>query len=146
MPHTHNIYNASWTEEKTSRGDTWKYLDLSGEHLGVRIEELKPGDTSSIHHFHTAEEEHILILEGSATLHLGSESISLRPGDHFWFAAGEEDAHHIENTSEEPLQFLVFGERNPNDIVVYPEHQVMLTKGLHFRRFTYRDIETEENQ
>jgi len=133
MPHTHNIYNASWTEEKTSRGDTWKYLDLSGEHLGVRIEELKPGDSSSIHHFHTAEEEHILILEGSATLHLG-------------FASGEETPHHIENTSEEPVRFLVFGERNPNDIVVYPEHQVMLTKGLHFRRFTYRDIETEENQ
>lgn len=144
MPHTHNINDAEWTEEKTARGGTWKYLDLSGERLGARIEELSPGDTSSIHHFHTAEEEHVLVLAGSATLHLGSEKIPVRSGDHFWFAAGTEEAHHIENTSEDAFRFLVFGERNAHDVVVYPEHQVMLVKGLGFKQFTYRVVKSEE--
>lgn len=39
----------------------WRFLDLSGEQLGVRIEELQPGGTSSYHHYHSAEEEHVLV-------------------------------------------------------------------------------------
>jgi len=57
----------AWREEQTPRGETWRYLDLSGEHLGVRIEELQPGASSSVHHYHTLEEEHVLVLEGAAT-------------------------------------------------------------------------------
>lgn len=37
-----------------------------------------------------------------------------------WFAAGEAVAHHIENTSDAPLKFLVFGERKRDDVVFYP--------------------------
>ncbi len=145
MPHIHNIYDAEWKKEETARGGVWKYVDLSGERLGARIEELNPGDTSSVHHFHTSEEEHVLALEGNATLVLGSEKFPVKPGDHFWFAAGAEEAHHIENTSNEAFRFLVFGERNSHDVVVYPEHQVMLVKGLGFRQVTYRDVKGEED-
>jgi uncharacterized cupin superfamily protein len=141
MPLTCNIHDSEWKEERTARGDVWKYLDLSGERLGARIEELRPGETSSVHHFHTAEEEHVLALEGTATLFLGSAQIPIKEGDHFWFAAGAEEPHHIENTSGTAFRFLVFGERNAHDVVVYPDHQVMLIKGLGFNRFTYRPVE-----
>lgn len=140
-----NINEAVWEEGENSRGETWKSIDLSGERLGVRIEEIRPGGTSSVHHFHTLEEEHVLVLEGSATLTLGSERHALKAGDHVWFAAGKEEAHHIENTTIEPFKFLVFGERNPQDVVIYPEEQVMMIKALGWKQFTYRPLKPADD-
>lgn len=132
-----------WQEELNARGESWQHRDLSGEQLGVRIEVLTPGTTSSEHHFHTAEEEHVIVLEGSATLVLGEERHELMAGEHVWFKAGEELAHHIENTSESAFKFLVFGERKSDDVVVYPEHQVMMLKSLGFQQFTYRALKKD---
>jgi uncharacterized cupin superfamily protein len=92
-----NIHTAKFKEGLNSRGDHWRHVDLSGEHLGVRVEELPPGATSSYHHYHSLEEEHVLVLSGVATLHLGEAIRELHEGDHVWFAAGDETAHHLEN-------------------------------------------------
>jgi len=76
---------------------------------------------------------------------LGEQHISLTAGDHIWFAAGKEEAHHIENSSDAPFQFLVFGERNPQNVVVYPDNKVMMVKGLGFRQVTYRPVIEDED-
>lgn len=136
-----NIDETEFDEITTPRGESLRQLDLSGSHLGVRIEELPPGGTSSIHHYHTLEEEHVLVLSGTATLYLGSSTQELRTGDHICFAPGEPEAHHIENTSEAVFKFLVFGERLPGDVVVYPGGPVMLVKALGRRLFEYRERE-----
>lgn len=136
-----NINQPDWVEGKSKRGSTWRFVDLSGERLGVRIEEMPPGGTSSVHHYHTLEEEHVIVLEGNATLFLGSDRHALGKGDHIWFAAGKEEAHHIENTSAEVFKFLVFGERNQHDVVIYPEQKVMMVKALERKLFTYRPVE-----
>ena len=117
-----NIHKAPMVEEPTQRGGYWRHLELGGKNIGVRIEELLPGWTSSLHHYHTQEEEHVLVLEGAATLHLGDERKPLVAGDHVWFEAGIAQAHHIENTSDAPFRFLVFGERKDGDEVIYPPH------------------------
>ncbi|NEQ46981.1 MAG: hypothetical protein F6K00_26940 [Leptolyngbya sp. SIOISBB] len=62
------------------------------------------------------------------------------------FATGTEEAHHIENTAKESWRFLVFGERNPHDVVVYPEHQVMFLKGVGFKQVIYRYVKRQENE
>jgi uncharacterized cupin superfamily protein len=134
-----NISEAEFKEATTSGGERWRHLDLSGDHLGVRIEELLPGGTSSFHHYHTLEEEHVLALSGAATLHLGSEEHDLREGDHVWFAAGDGIAHHIENRGPGNFRFLVFGERNAGDVVVYPNGPVMMVKALGWKQFTYKE-------
>src|SRR5262245_24879721 len=124
-----NINTAKYQEGEAQRGEaTWRFLDLSGEHLGVRIEETPPGGTTSYHHYHMQEEEHVLVLAGTATLYLGDSKIALEEADHVWFPAGEEVAHHIENTSSKPFRFLVFGERRTDDVVFYPDGPVMLVK------------------
>ena len=137
-----NIDDSAFEEITTSRGEQLRQLDLSGQHLGVRIEDLPPGGTSSLHHYHTLEEEHVLVLSGVATLHLGTEQHALRQGDHVWFEAGHPIAHHIENTSPGRFRFLVFGERHPGDTVFYPNGPVMLVKSLGNTLFSYRDQRT----
>jgi len=133
-----NIDEAEWED----RG-SWRFLDLSGEHLGMRLEETPPGGNSSIHHYHTLEEEHVIVLEGEATLILGSEEYPIRKGDHFWFKAAEELAHHIENRTTKPFKFLVVGERKRGDVVVYPDKQVMIVKALEgAKQYDYKQRET----
>ena len=113
-----NIHDAKFEDGSNDRGETWKSLDLSGKHLGVRIEEIPPG--------------------GTATLILGSEERALKKGDHVWFEAGKEIAHHIENRSPANFKYLVFGERNEGDIVYYPGNQVMMVKAPERKLYTYR--------
>lgn len=139
-----NINDAKWEEGANPRGEVWRHLDLSGDHLGVRVEELPTGGTSSYHHFHTEEEEHVLILEGSATLFLGAEQHAVGKDDHFCFPANREEAHHFENTGSEPLKFLVFGERKPGDVVVYPDHGTMYLRALGGKLVNYSERESEE--
>ncbi len=130
------IQDASFELRESPRDEpAFRCLDLSGEHLGVRMEELQPGGTSSYHHYHTAEEEHVLITDGRGTLHLGDERVDIRKGDHILFPAGDETAHHIENTSSDPLAYLVFGERKTDDVVIYPDSNIALVKSAHGQRW-----------
>ena len=123
--------------EKNDKLD-YRYKELSGEQLGARIEELAPASASSHHHFHTSEEEHLFMLSGNATLVFGDEEIPVTVGDHVWFRAGDETAHHFENRSDAPCTYLVYGERKEDDVVVYPVAQVMIIKALGNKQFTYR--------
>ncbi len=142
-----NINTAQYEEGESTRKEeaSFRFLDLSGQHIGVRIEETPAGATTSHHHYHTAEEEHVLVLEGVATLHLGNEDIEITQGDHIWFPAGEAVAHHIENTSNAPFKFLVFGERKQDDVVFYPTGSVMLVKSsTGFQAFDYKEREPHD--
>jgi uncharacterized cupin superfamily protein len=110
-------------------------IGFERKHLGVRIEVLAPGGHSSYHHFHTVE-EHVSCWR-TATLIRGTEAVTVKAGDHVWFPAGKEEAHHIENRSTKNFKFLVFGERSEADVVVYPDHGVMLVKALDRKQITY---------
>ena len=140
-----NIHEATFEQKASPRDEPdFHSLDISGEHIGAHIEVLPPGSTSSYHHYHTAEEEHVLVLEGTATLHLGEDQITLSAGDHVCFPAGRAVAHHIANDSDGSFRFLVFGERKKDDVVFYPEGQVVLVKsseGLGWYNYEDRNLD-----
>ena len=92
-----------------------------GVRIGVHIEELPPGMKSCPSHYHHLEEEHLYVLDGEATLLLGEERIPLKPGDHACFPAGQQVGHCLINEGDAVFRFLMIGERNPNDVVVYPD-------------------------
>jgi len=105
-------------------------------HIGVNLEELPPGKQSCPLHFHTLEEEHLYALEGRATLRLGDERHELAPGDYVCFPAGQQAGHALINNGTAPFRFLMIGERNRNDVVVYPDSGKVLVKSADaiFRR------------
>ncbi|HSS73434.1 MAG TPA: cupin domain-containing protein [Gaiellaceae bacterium] len=90
------------------------------------------GQPPYVPHCHAAEEEIFVLLEGSATLHLGDEThevraghaISRRPGTGVphWFVPGPEG-----------MTQLAYGTREPNDIVYYPESGEVLLCGVGVR-------------
>jgi uncharacterized cupin superfamily protein len=112
-------------------------------HVGVCMEELAPGKRAYPAHYHLLEEEHLLILEGSVTLQLGGKSFELSSGGYVCFPAGQKAGHAtrsdnlsrawrpayrrasrqsmLSNNSGAPCRYLIIGERNPNDVIVYTD-------------------------
>jgi uncharacterized cupin superfamily protein len=92
-----------------------------GYAVGVLIESPDPGRRLCPRHWHTAEEEHALVLEGEVTLLLGEERHVMRPGDYVVFPAGQAVGHAFLNSGEGPCAYLMIGNRDPNDVCVYPD-------------------------
>ncbi|HEX5078018.1 MAG TPA: cupin domain-containing protein [Geminicoccaceae bacterium] len=110
-----------------------------GRKIGVAYEELPPGRQSVPFHYHLLEEEHIIALEGAATLRLGDERYRIRAGDYVGFPAGQRAGHCLINDGDSPFRFLMIGDRQPNEVCVYPDSRKVLVAALD--RAVFRDGE-----
>jgi len=92
-----------------------------GTHVGVCLEELPPGKSDCPAHYHYLEEEHLYVLAGSLSLRLGERTYTLSAGSYVCFPAGQKVGHSIVNTGSTVARYLVIGERNPHDVIVYTD-------------------------
>ncbi len=86
--------------------------------IGFGIVELSPGCNTLPGHYHTKEEEHLYVLEGTGKLHLGGKTYPLVKGSYVNFPAGQEVPHYVSNESSNPLTYIMVGERLEDDEVV----------------------------
>lgn len=117
----------------------WRLGDAVGlTQFGVNRLELSPGSWSSQRHWHTAEDEFVLVLEGEVVLiDDGGESV-LRAGDCAGFKAGDPNGHHIVNRSEARAVLLEVGGRAPDrDGVDYPDIDLTIPQGT--RAYHHKD-------
>lgn len=103
--------------------------------FGVQIETLPPGSASSMRHWHSHEDEFVLILDGTLTLIEDSGERLMDPGEAAAFPAGRPNGHHLVNRSDAHATFLVAGSRDPEDVCVYSGQDRM----SHASRVTRRD-------
>lgn len=99
-------------------------------HVGVAVEELAPGKQSAPAHYHFFEEEHVYVLEGALTLRLGASRHAMKAGDYVCFPAGQKAGHCLINESGAACRYVIIGERNPNEVVVYPDSNKVLVRPL----------------
>lgn len=104
-------------------GDT-----IGCEKLYVNIDFVKPGGESTKYHSHSQQEEFFLIMSGNAILRLNGQEISIKTGDVISKPAGKDIAHQFINNSSEILQILDIGTREKNDIITYPDENIILIK------------------
>ena len=90
-------------------------------HVGVCMEEIAPGRQAYVAHYHMLEEEQLLVLEGRPTLRLGDRTYELEPGSYVVFPAGQKAGHALINGTEEPVRYLIIGERDPNEVTVHTD-------------------------
>jgi uncharacterized cupin superfamily protein len=109
---------------------TYAAVGRDDYHVGVLIEAPAPGMRLAPSHYHMLEEEQALILEGQVTLLLGEEQYELKPGDFVGFPAGRKVGHSFMNSGAGPCSYLMIGERNPNDVCVYPDSKKMAVNAL----------------
>ena len=89
--------------------------------FGVNLFTMEPGATSSLRHWHEAEDEFVWVVSGELVLTDESGETLLRAGDCAGFRAGEPNGHHLQNRSGAQAQFLVVGTRAPRERCVYPD-------------------------
>ena len=89
--------------------------------IGFGILDLSPGCNTLPAHYHTWEEEHLYVLEGAGTLHLGDRTYPLVKGSYVNFPAGQEIPHFVSNESDMPLKYIMVGERIEGDEVKYAD-------------------------
>jgi uncharacterized cupin superfamily protein len=97
-------------------------------HVGVLIEAPSPGKRLAPMHYHMGEEEHAFVLEGELTLLLGERTYPMKAGDYVAFPAGRQVGHSFLNSGPGPCRYLMIGERNSNDVCIYPQSGKILVR------------------
>lgn len=105
--------------------------------FGVNRLTLAPGVWSSQRHYHSREDEFVLVLEGEVVLITETGEETLRAGDCAGFPAGVPDGHHFINRSSHDAVLLEIGTRNEGDGVVYPDIDLLVPEGV--EGYAHRD-------
>lgn len=90
--------------------------------FGANLVTLAPGAMSSMRHWHSDEDELVVMLAGEAVLIDDAGEHVMRPGDVASFAKGVADGHHLVNRSDADAMFLAVGTDRPaTDRCTYPD-------------------------
>jgi uncharacterized cupin superfamily protein len=106
--------------------------------FGVNLSRLDPGAVSSLRHWHTGEDEFLLVLAGTPTLVTDDGERVLGPGLAAGFPANTENGHRLENRSDEPVIYVEVGTRSSRDVVTYPDADLELIKDDVAKQRTFR--------
>ena len=105
-------------------GSTWHRLGRAAglTAFGVNLSRIPPGVWSSQRHWHTHEDEFVMVLEGELILVTDSGEETFGPGDCAAFKAGDRDGHHLINRSNRDAVILEVGNSDPeHDRCVYSD-------------------------
>ena len=130
-PFTENVKE----REKRMVGDV-----LGLTQFGVNIVRLAPGVMSSQRHWHSHEDEFVLVLEGKLVLVTDSGEQILGPGMVAGFPGGSGDGHHLINRSGQDAVYLEVGScEEANDDVDYSDIDLIRRKKDGKRVFFHKD-------
>jgi uncharacterized cupin superfamily protein len=91
------------------------------ERLGLSLWELPAGEAAYPYHYHLAEEELVLVLEGQPSLRSVDGWRELQQGEVVSFLRGEHGGHQLVNRTQQTVRFLSFSTSGEPDIVIYPD-------------------------
>jgi uncharacterized cupin superfamily protein len=114
---------ATAPRDAADNGGAIVYLSKAGgiTQFGAYLDMLMPGGVSSQRHWHTAEDEFLYILHGTATLIDNDGDHLLGPGDTVCWPHGCPNAHHLINRGTAPCTYLIIGTRVAHDTCHYPD-------------------------
>ena len=97
--------------------------------LGAGYDILAPGQRVCPYHFHHAQEEMFVILEGNGSLRVAGELLPLRAGDVVFIPPGPEYPHQIINTSNAPIRYLSISTQERPEVCEYPDSSKLSVSG-----------------
>jgi uncharacterized cupin superfamily protein len=108
--------------EPTRGRTTWPLTKMLGmQQFGVNRVELAPGSWSTQRHWHRSNDEAVIVLSGELVLVTDDGEEVLRAGDCVGFKAGDRNAHHLQNRSDQVAVFFDIGGRDPYDVATFPD-------------------------
>lgn len=120
-----NIYATDWDSSEDRPGFQWDRLRLArrlgGEKLGASVYLLRPGQKSFPYHFHMANEEMLIVLEGEVTVRSPAGDHVAERGDATVFNVGPHGAHQLINHTERETRVLMISTMITPEIAEYPD-------------------------
>lgn len=120
-----NVYDNEWDATQEHEGYRWSRMRLAkrlgGDRLGASVYLLGPGQKSFPYHFHHANEEMLLVLEGEVTVRTPEGEQHADRGDSLIFNRGEIGAHQVINHSDGDARILMLSTMIDPDIAEYPD-------------------------
>lgn len=107
--------------------------------FGVNLVFLEPGAVSSLRHWHRAEDEFVMVTEGTLTLHQDDGETEMTPGDCATFPAGDPNGHRFINRTDARAAFLVVGSKAPVELATYSDVDMLIEIKEGQTRMTYKD-------
>ncbi|MBN8509269.1 MAG: cupin domain-containing protein [Burkholderiales bacterium] len=89
--------------------------------LGAGVDIVAPGKRSCPYHYHLAQEELFVVLEGQGHLRVAGEMLPVAAGDLIFIPPGPDYPHQLVNTSQAPLKYLSISTQESPEICVYPD-------------------------
>ncbi len=128
-----NIDEAVWSKGLDDRppydAEAFDVDDLIGaEKLGYRLGRLTPGTSFCPDHWHLAEEELFVVLEGGATLETPRGAWKLRRGDLVAFPTRSSGSHKLVNDGDVACVFLAVANVDERDVCFYPKSGKLLVE------------------
>lgn len=106
---------------------------LGLEDFGVNIVTLLPGAWSSQRHWHEAEDEFLIMLEGQAVLIEDEGETPMKEGECAIFLKNSGNGHHLVNRTDAPAKFLVVGAKGVNGNCHYPDIDLMVDATMAYK-------------
>jgi uncharacterized cupin superfamily protein len=121
-----NIYDPVFDEPRTSLDGFHAQRarlghQLGTERVGLSLWEVPAGQAVYPYHFHLAEEEVLVVLEGRPLLRSPEGWRRLDRGEVVRFPVGEDGAHQLVNDTGETLRLLSISTHGQPDVVIYPD-------------------------
>jgi len=120
-----NVYTEDWDFAKEGAASAFLGRRAGAEILGLATYELQPGARRGEMHLHYANEEMIVVLSGTPTLHTLEGSRDLASGEVVACRRGRAGAHRLENSSSDVVRVLIFSTNLMPEIVEYPEREAI---------------------
>jgi uncharacterized cupin superfamily protein len=89
--------------------------------LGAGFDILEPGKMACPYHYHLAQEEMFVILEGQGTLRVAGEQVAVRAGDVIFIPPGPEFPHQLINSGSVPMKYLSISTQETPEVCCYPD-------------------------
>jgi uncharacterized cupin superfamily protein len=94
---------------------------MAAKKLGAGFDILAPGKIACPYHYHLAQEEMFVILEGEGTLRVAGERVPVRAGDVIVIPPGPEYPHHLINTGSVSMKYLSISTQERPEVCYYPD-------------------------
>lgn len=89
--------------------------------LGASVYVLPPGEKSFPYHIHHANEEMLIVLDGTVTVRTPGGDVLAGRGDAVSFPKGPDGAHQVINTSGDEARILMLSTMVEPEISEYPD-------------------------
>lgn len=120
-----NVYADEWDAIQEHEGYRWDRMRLGkrlgGQMLGASVYLMGPGQKSFPFHFHHANEEMLIVLEGEVTVRTPEGEEQAGRGDALIFNRGDSGAHQVINSGDDDARILMMSTMIDPDIAEYPD-------------------------